>query len=223
MVAVIVQLSGTFYYLAQGRVGTDPVQTAKPITIKKKERIKAPVKLQPRKESPVKDRVSANKPKPRPRVKAAGPLLGSATTRFNHREVSRVHNIRKAAAAIDGYVLGPGETFSFNGVVGPRTTAKGFRTARVIVNKKYVEGVGGGICQVSSTLFMAVRKSRLVIVERYGHSLAVGYVPRGSDATVAWGSKDFKFRNNYGFPVVIRASVQGGRMTISIYRVKLLV
>lgn len=142
--------------------------------------------------------------------------IGQYITHFNAENHNRSVNIALASKAIDNVVLFPGETFSFNKVVGERTTERGYREAPVIVKGELSEGVGGGICQVSSTLFNAVDQAGLQIVKRYSHSREVSYVPPGRDATVSWYGPDFIFQNKYAFPVLIKSSVQKGQVIISI-------
>lgn len=151
------------------------------------------------------------------------------TTYFNAGLRGRTTNIRLAADAINGKVLMPGEKFSFNQSTGERTGDKGYRIAHIFLRKpgatesEVVDGRGGGVCQVSSTLYNAVRKTnnktegRLSIIERNNHSLPVDYVPSGLDATVAWPYKDFRFRNTLAHPVYIRAEVSGSRLTIGVW------
>jgi vancomycin resistance protein YoaR len=143
--------------------------------------------------------------------------IGHYATYFNSGNRNRSHNITLAAKAIDNYVVFPGETFSFNKVVGQRTKEKGYREAPVIVRGELAEGIGGGICQVSSTLFNAVDRAGLHIVKRYSHSRHVPYVPPGRGATVSWYGPDFQFQNKYGYPVLIRARSYHGQMVISIH------
>lgn len=143
--------------------------------------------------------------------------IGYYVTYYNAGNIDRSHNIALAAKAIDGTVVFPGETFSFNRVVGIRTTGKGYRKAAVIVRGELSEGIGGGICQVSSTLFNAADRAGLSIVQRYSHSRHVPYVPPGRDATVSWGGPDFVFKNAYNQPVLIRAFAGVGRVGVSIH------
>ncbi|OZB98812.1 VanW family protein [Paenibacillus sp. XY044] len=143
--------------------------------------------------------------------------IGYYITYYNAGNRDRSHNIALAAEAIDGTVIFPGERFSFNRVVGIRTTGKGYRRAGVIVRGELSEGVGGGICQVSSTLFNAADRAGLKIVQRYSHSRHVPYVPSGRDATVSWGGPDFVFDNAYNQPVLLRAFAGGGSMGVSIF------
>ena len=156
-------------------------------------------------------------------------LLGKYTTYFNSGEWGRTENIRLASDAVNGKVLMPKEKFSFNSMTGERTSDKGYRIAHIFVRKpgqtesEIVDGRGGGVCQVSSTLYNAVRKTnnkaddRLAIVERNNHSLPVNYVPSGLDATVAWPHKDFRFRNTFPHPVYLRTKMKGSRLEISVW------
>lgn len=127
---------------------------------------------------------------------------------------ARVNNIRLSLEAINNTLVLPGEVFSFNGVVGERTPEKGYRNAPIILGEAVVPGVGGGICQTSTTLYNAVRAAGLEIVERRIHSIAPSYIQHGRDATVAWPHTDFKFRNNSDHPVIIKAGIQGWRVRV---------
>lgn len=127
---------------------------------------------------------------------------------------ARVNNIRLSLAAINNTLVLPGEVFSFNGVVGERTPEKGYRNAPIILGEAVVPGVGGGICQTSTTLYNAVRAAGLEVVERRIHSIAPSYIQHGRDATVAWPHTDFKFRNNTEHPVIVRAGIQGWRVRV---------
>jgi len=143
--------------------------------------------------------------------------LGYYVTFFNSYNHSRTNNIKISAEAINNYVLFPGDTFSFNKVVGQRTKEKGYLPAPIIVRGELSEGIGGGICQVSSTLFNAVDRAGLKIIKRYSHSKNVPYVPPGRDATVSWFGPDFTFMNNYKHPILIRAKVKGDSVSIVLY------
>jgi vancomycin resistance protein YoaR len=143
--------------------------------------------------------------------------IGNYMTFYRPSNKERSHNIQLAADAINNYVVFPGETFSFNKVVGKRTEEKGYKKAPVIVRGELSEDIGGGICQVSSTLFNAVSLKGIKIVERYSHSREVPYVPPGKDATVSWWGPDFVFKNEFSHPVLIRAKAQDGRMMVRIY------
>lgn len=145
-------------------------------------------------------------------------LLGSFSTSYSSSGSGRRHNVELAAKKINGKVLAPNEIFSYNAMVAPVTSAGGYQTATVFQGNKAVPGIGGGICQVSSTLYNAVLYSNLEIVERHNHGLPVGYVKPSLDATVASGSGlDFKFKNTSNGYIYIRAIASGGKLTIEIY------
>ena len=133
------------------------------------------------------------------------PLIGSP---------DRVHNIRLSLEAINNTIVMPGEVFSFNGVVGERTPERGYRNAPIILGEAVVPGVGGGVCQTSTTLYNAVRLAGLEIVERRIHSIAPSYIKHGMDAAVAWPYTDFKFRNDSDWPVIVKAEVQKWRVRV---------
>jgi vancomycin resistance protein YoaR len=146
--------------------------------------------------------------------------ISSFATYYNKRNYNRSYNIHLASSAIHHYVLLPGETFSFNKVVGKRTAERGYKRAPVIVRGELSEGLGGGICQVSSTLFNAVDRAGLTILARYSHSKQVGYVPAGRDATVSWYGPDFSFRNDYDHPIMIKCYASHGSNVVAIYSSK---
>ncbi len=129
---------------------------------------------------------------------------------------NRTHNLVLACEAIDGTVINPGQTFSFNNVVGERTAAKGYRAATVYVGTQSKDELGGGICQVASTIYDAALYAEMTITSRACHTFFVTYVPGGLDATVYWGSLDFCFRNDTDYPIRVNASVSGGYVNISI-------
>jgi len=143
--------------------------------------------------------------------------LGTFSSDFSSSSADRAHNIQLACDKINGYVLAPGEEFSYNEVVGPRTAAHGFRVANVYVGNTVQPGIGGGICQVSSTMFNAAVYADLEITARKNHTLPVNYVPMGRDATVSYGAIDFKFKNNYETPIEVRAECIGRKNVITIY------
>ncbi|MEC0089203.1 VanW family protein [Paenibacillus macquariensis] len=142
--------------------------------------------------------------------------IGSYFTYYNSNNKNRSHNIGLAAKAINNTVVFPKETFSFNEVVGKRTKEKGYLRAPIIVRGEASEDIGGGICQISSTLFNAVDRAGLEIIQRYSHSKSVPYVPPGRDATVSWYGPDFSFKNKYNQPILIRAFAHGGQVSIII-------
>lgn len=115
------------------------------------------------------------------------------------------HNARLACDILNGYTLAPGQVFSYNAVLGRRTAERGFVSAPIFVNKEHDVGVGGGICKISTGIYNAARIYGLRIVERHTHSLNAGYVPKGMDATVSFGSLDLKFQNTTDHPITINA------------------
>lgn len=139
-------------------------------------------------------------------------VLGDFETRYNPAENARdrTHNLRVAASRIDGHVLLPGETFDFNEVVGERSEARGFRAAPVIEAGEIDLGVGGGTCQISGTLHAAVFFSGMPILDRLPHSRPSSYIKLGLDAMVTWPEKNFRFRNDFPHPVVLRVVVRDG-------------
>ena len=143
-------------------------------------------------------------------------MLSSYTTTFKSEDVNRTDNIKLAALKTNGTILYPGTIFSFNEIVGPREKEYGFKEALEIVDGEFVPGIGGGICQVSSTLYNAVLLANLNIVERYNHSKPLSYVPLGRDATVAYDALDFKFVNNTTEPLLIVAEVEGNKLVVGI-------
>lgn len=146
-------------------------------------------------------------------------VLGSCTTNIAGT-ANRVGNIRLAAQLFNGTTLMPGEIFSYNGSVGRRTAARGFLPAPAYVGGETVQETGGGVCQGSSTLYLATLRANLEIVERYPHGYITRYVPDGMDATVYYGAKDFRFKNNTPFPVKLMASVSGRSLTVNVLGTK---
>ena len=132
-------------------------------------------------------------------------LLGSQLTYYYGSTPERVNNIRLAASKLDGLILLPGETFSYNDTVGQRTQEAGFQYADAYSDGQVVAELGGGICQVSSTLYSATMYARLKTVVRQNHYFKVGYLDYGLDATVSWRQPDFKFRNNFDYPIKLAA------------------
>ncbi len=142
--------------------------------------------------------------------------LGSNRTSLSGSSQNRITNVKLACAAIDGLELKPGETFSYNDVVGERTEAKGYKPAGAYSGGQVVQEVGGGICQVSSTLYYSALLSNLQITNRVCHYFGVGYLPPGLDATVSWGGPEFKFKNNRDLPIRIFAKVDDKTNTVTI-------
>lgn len=148
--------------------------------------------------------------------------IASATTNASSSNSNRLTNLKVACKALNGLCIEPGETFSFNGTLGKRTAKKGYKAAAAYENGVTTNQLGGGICQVSSTLFNAVAKADLKIVERAPHSRPSSYVDLGKDAVVNWPNQDFKFKNDTDYPVYLTATVTSNkRVVIAVYGKKL--
>ncbi|WP_092475639.1 VanW family protein [Desulfotruncus arcticus] len=143
--------------------------------------------------------------------------ISAYSTKFDASQAGRTYNIKVAASALDGLLIGPGEEFSFNRVVGPRSSEAGYKNANVIINNELVPGLGGGVCQVSSTLYNAVLLANLKVTDRSNHSLPIGYVPMGRDATVAYDAIDFRFVNNGESYIYIKTAVDGNNLIIKLF------
>ncbi len=139
------------------------------------------------------------------------------STQFSTSNVPRTKNIKTACVALTGKLILPGEIFSMDRTLGPRTVENGYEIANVIINNKLVEGVGGGICQVTTTLYNTALLSGMEVVERRPHSLPLAYVKAGRDATIVEGSIDFKFKNTYNYSVMIVAQVINNKIQIDMY------
>lgn len=146
--------------------------------------------------------------------------LATFTTRYNAGDRDRTTNLVLACQKINGKVLMPGEIFSYNETLGPRTYSAGYRDAKVYESGQVVDGIGGGICQISSTLYNAALMSDMKIIERRNHQFVTSYVGAGRDATVVYGSTDFRFKNTRTYPIRIVASAKSGVATVSIFGIK---
>lgn len=143
------------------------------------------------------------------------------STEILNKDEDRVHNIKIASEEIDHTVLEPGDVFSFNDALGKRTDDKGYEKAPIMLgNGDKGEGTGGGICQLSTTLYNAALKADLEIVERHRHSEPIPYVEEGKDATVVYGSKDLRFKNTRDYPIEILVSVSEEKVTVKLYKKK---
>lgn len=147
-------------------------------------------------------------------------LLATYSTKYDGGNIDRTTNLRIACQKINDKVILPGETFSYNKTLGERSTATGYKYAKVYENGEVVDGIGGGICQISSTLYNSVLMSNLDIVERRNHQFVTSYTPAGRDATVVYGMTDFRFKNTRTYAVKIKASCSNGIATVSIYGIK---
>lgn len=146
--------------------------------------------------------------------------IGYYSTRYDGGNENRSTNLEIACKKINDKVILPGEIFSYNKTLGSRTTAAGYKNAKVYENGAVVDGIGGGICQISSTLYNAVLRANLEIVERKNHQFITSYVPEGMDATVAYGVTDFKFKNTRKYAIKIKASAANGVATVELYGIK---
>ncbi|WP_192929762.1 VanW family protein [Alkaliphilus serpentinus] len=144
-------------------------------------------------------------------------VLGEFQTTFNPSSEGRATNIRLASESINNRLLMPNEGFSFNEATGPRGLEEGYQIAPVILNGKLVPGIGGGICQVSTTLYNALVRADLEVVRRQNHSLPVAYVPLGHDATVADGYIDLQFINNKEYPIYLVSYTEGDQLYVGVY------
>ncbi|SEA77236.1 VanW like protein [Pseudobutyrivibrio sp. ACV-2] len=143
-------------------------------------------------------------------------LLGIYSTEYNH-EAPRGNNIAIAAGHVNGTVVEPGKTFSANKAIGPRTAANGFVDAPVFINKEHAIGIGGGVCQVSSTIYAAMKTAGVPASERHPHSLPVNYLPAGWDATISGNTLDLKFVNKYDSNIVVWETANNGILTAALY------
>lgn len=146
-------------------------------------------------------------------------VLGESITSFAGSTPNRINNIQLACKALDGKILQPGETFSYNDALGPRTPERGYKTAAIYDGGEVVQGFGGGICQISSSLYTCVLYADLQVDERECHYFRVGYLPPAQDATISWGHPDLKFTNNTDYPIRIsaEADTKTNKATLRIY------
>ncbi|WP_240527335.1 VanW family protein [Synechococcus sp. 65AY6Li] len=142
--------------------------------------------------------------------------LSQYTTSLQERTLPQLHNIRQAVQSLDGVYIQPGAVFSFNQVVGPRTLERGYLPAPVFMMAETLDSVGGGICQVSSSLYNAALLAGLEVVERHPHYRQVESVPPGLDATVWYGLADLRLRNPFPWPVRLRFQIRGQTLIVSV-------
>lgn len=160
--------------------------------------------------------VSESGYKPEDVAHLAEVVVASFTTEFNSGVAGRTKNIELSAEAINNVIVGTDDFFSFNTTVGPSDEAHGYQEAQEALNGELVMGIGGGICQTSSTLYNAVDQLGVSYVEKHHHSITVGYVPTGRDATVSYGGKDFRFQNTIGVPFLLKAIIGNGTLTVEV-------
>ena len=144
--------------------------------------------------------------------------IAEFTTKFNKKSFGRASNIKLSAKAIDEKEIMPGETFSFNNVVGPTTKENGYKMAQIFVKGKKKKGYGGGVCQVSSTLYNAVLGANLKVIERHSHSKKVYYVEDDKDAATSYGGIDFKFINDKDYTIKINSYIYDDTITVALYK-----
>lgn len=145
-------------------------------------------------------------------------VLSEFSTKFNEKNTPRVENLKLASIAIDNVIIRPGEIFSYNAHVGPTTRERGFEKAKIIVNGEEKEGYGGGVCQISSTLYNAAKNAGLEIIERHPHSKEVAYIEKGKDAATSYGGVDLKFKNTLTHPVRIDSYIDGNTVYVQILK-----
>jgi len=150
-------------------------------------------------------------------LKSIDTKVAEATTSFKTSGAGRSANVSLATQSINKTLLMPGEKFSFNEIVGERSTQRGYQTSKVIINNELVDGIGGGICQVSTTLYHAVMKMGLGFIERMNHTLPSSYSELGQDATVAWDYLDYKFVNTFDYPIFIEGYTKNKEIFINMY------
>ncbi len=144
-------------------------------------------------------------------------LAGTCTTSFKGTSANRINNVRVSSERLNGYVLPSGACASLDAIFMPRTSANGYKKAGTYVGGRIVEGLGGGICQVSSTAYNALMNAGVTVTMRYPHSSPVTYLPLGMDAAISAGSKDLQFRNDYPNPIKFETIVEGTKLTVNVY------
>lgn len=146
--------------------------------------------------------------------------ISTYTTYYDSSNQTRTVNISNAVKKLNNLKIPNGATFSFNQTVGKRTVLAGYQEAKVVQGDEFVDGLGGGICQVSSTIFQAVLRANLDITVRACHSLEISYVPLGGDATVQWNTQDFQFENNSGCDIRLKVKATEGTLVCTVYAKK---
>ena len=142
-------------------------------------------------------------------------LAGTCTTSFSTSSSNRINNIEGAGGHLNNLLVMPGQEISVSDTIKPRTTANGYKSAGAYLNGRTVPAIGGGICQVSSTVYNAVKNAGLTVLERHPHSMPVHYLSLGLDAAISAGSKDLRFRNDYSAPVILQAYTEGKNLIVN--------
>ena len=148
-------------------------------------------------------------------------VLGTFSTDFSRSKAGRAANVKNACSLINGHIVYPGEQFSVYSAISPITEDNGYELAGAYENGQVVESVGGGVCQVSTTLYNAIIRAELEVVQRFNHSMIVSYVDPSDDAAIAGTYKDFKFKNNLDYPIYIEGYCSGGIITFNVYGVEM--
>lgn len=202
-----------------GGINITPSQQGRKVDIEKlKSEVKEKIKLSEDKNISMQIPVAISEPTIKEsQLQAINGIIAEYRSRYNTSNAERSYNVALTAQKLDKQLLMPGQEISFMNTLGDISIQSGFKTSKIIVNNEYQDGVGGGVCQVSSTLYNALLMSGIDIIQRTNHSFPVGYVPTGRDATVAIGGPDLKFRNNYDFPIFVKTYAYNGVMVADIY------
>jgi vancomycin resistance protein YoaR len=156
---------------------------------------------------------------PVPKVIIPPKVISSFATVLLDQHKNRIDNIKLASQEINNYTLIPGGTFSFNGIVGKRGEGIGYKKAKILVEGEREVAIGGGICQLSSTIYQAAKKLNLKIIERHSHSADVHYIPIGEDAAVNYKNKDLKFINNKDYSIQFKIRIKKGKLIVTILKI----
>ncbi len=157
---------------------------------------------------------------PKKQEQPAESVIGSYETPINDRSQGREENIALCVKTINGTTIDPGKTFSFNAAAGPRTEERGYKKAKVMIDGEYVMDFGGGVCQVSTTLYNAAAAAGLEITERHSHKKPVSYVNKGQDAAVNYNDLDLKFANNSGGIIRLDITQDGKKIAVNIVKIE---
>lgn len=167
--------------------------------------------------------LAEQKPSPKPtpeQTKTENQVLSTYSTKLLDKAEERINNIELSIEKINSLIIQPGEVFSFNNTVGPRTQERGFEESLIIVDEEKVKGFGGGICQVSTTIYNAALGAELEIIERHEHDAEVGYVKLGDDATVSYGELDLKIKNTKEIPIRFKVEVNENTVDAAVVTAK---
>ncbi|MFV0519675.1 MAG: VanW family protein [Lachnospirales bacterium] len=145
--------------------------------------------------------------------------ISEFSTPLGNSDYSRIYNINRANRTLSNTIVMPNQTFSFNSTIGNASIKNGYKASKVVVYDKLVDGEGGGVCQVSTTLFNAVDKGNFPIIERHSHTRDIPYIEDGRDATIAYGTKDFKFTNDRSYPIRIKSYTKDNNLLVEIYSI----